>query len=196
MSNSNFQTVKLARGRHVTPDAGVCVMELASMLAGEAFSDRPRSVSPVIGGFLRAYNDLIDDRRRQDLFGCAADVIGTAGPRGVEEARAARLESWGQQLRNERWWRRMLPEGLQRTSQRPTLRPHQAGPFAVHSIFRLTDELHASVLALVRELVDMGAGHCAYAPARIPADQSPATPAFAGEATGFDGATSAGWRAD
>jgi hypothetical protein len=161
MSSSNYQTVKLARGRHITPDAGVCVMELSSMLAGEPFSDRPRSVSPVIAGFLRAYNDLIDDRRRQDLFACAADVIGTAGPRAIEEARAVRLQSWGQQLRNDRWWRRILPERLQKARQHPALRPHQSGPFAVHSIFRLTDEVHALVLALVDELVAMGAGQTA-----------------------------------
>ena len=31
------------------------------MLAGEPFNDRPQSVCPVIGSFLRAYNDRIDD---------------------------------------------------------------------------------------------------------------------------------------
>lgn len=180
MSSSNYQTVKLARGRHITPDAGVCVMELSSMLAGEPFSDRPRSVSPVIAGFLRAYNDLIDDRRRQDLFGCASDVIGTAGPRAVEEARAARLYSWGQQLRNDRWWRRILPERLHKTRQHATLRPHQAGPFAVHSIFRLTDEVHASVLALVDELVAMGAGPSTRSIAELAEDHRPEGQIFAG----------------
>jgi AhpD family alkylhydroperoxidase len=40
-------------------------MELASMLAHEPFSERPQSVCPVIGAFLRAYNDRLDDRWRQ-----------------------------------------------------------------------------------------------------------------------------------
>jgi hypothetical protein len=62
----NYKTVKLSRGKHTSPDDGVCVMELASMIGGEPFSDQPRSVCPVIGAFLRAYNDCIDDRRRQD----------------------------------------------------------------------------------------------------------------------------------
>jgi hypothetical protein len=48
----------------------VCVMELASILADEPFSDHPRSECPMIGSFLRAYNDRIDDGRRQDLYGC------------------------------------------------------------------------------------------------------------------------------
>ena len=61
MSTTTFQTVRLARGRHQSPDQGACVMELASMLAGERFSDQPRTVCPVIAGFLRAYNDILDD---------------------------------------------------------------------------------------------------------------------------------------
>src|SRR6478752_1626750 len=55
------QTVRLARGRHAGPHGGTCVMELASLLAGEPFSDRPASACPVIGGVLRAYNDADDD---------------------------------------------------------------------------------------------------------------------------------------
>lgn len=156
MSQPSYQTVKLARGRHVSPEAGVCVMELSSMLAGEPFSDRPHSVSPVIAGFLRAYNDLIDDRRRQDLYRCAAQVLGTAGPREVELARAALLQNLGEQLRAQRWWRRLLPQRMRGSKRRPQLRPHQSGPYAVHSIFRLTDELHLTVLAVVDELVAMG----------------------------------------
>ena len=64
----SHQTVRLSPGRHGRPEDGVCVMELASMLAGERFSDRPRSVCPVIAAFLRSYNDQVDDRRRQDLY--------------------------------------------------------------------------------------------------------------------------------
>lgn len=156
MTQPNYKTVKLARGRHVSPDAGVCVMELASMLAGEAFSDRPRSVSPVIAGFLRSYNDLVDDDRRQDLYGCAAEVLNTFGSREVEIARAARLQRWGEGLRAERWWRRALPGRLSSSQRSASLAPHQAGAYAVHSIFRLTDELHASVLTLVKELAETG----------------------------------------
>jgi hypothetical protein len=52
-------------------------MELASMLAHERFSDHPKAVCPVIGSFLRKYNDGIDDERRQDLYAVAAKVIGT-----------------------------------------------------------------------------------------------------------------------
>src|ERR671929_1974841 len=90
MSAPTYQTVRLARGRHASRHAGVCVMELASMLAHEPFSDRARSISPTIGAFLRTYNDGLDDARRQDLYPVAAAIVGTAGGRRVERGRVNR----------------------------------------------------------------------------------------------------------
>jgi hypothetical protein len=69
-------------------------MELASMLAGEDFTDRPRSVSPVIAGFLRAYNDALEDDRRQDLYAYAARVVGTRAGRMMERARRSLCIQW------------------------------------------------------------------------------------------------------
>lgn len=86
----SHQTVRLTRGSHRAPADGACVMELASMLAGEEFSDRPRSVCPVIGAFLRSYNDSIDDDARQRLYSYAAKVVGTRGGRRARRARARR----------------------------------------------------------------------------------------------------------
>jgi hypothetical protein len=65
-------------------------MELASMLAGEPFSDHPQSVCPVIGTFLRTYNDAIDDEGRQDLYEYASLAVGTTAPgSGMRETRAS-----------------------------------------------------------------------------------------------------------
>jgi hypothetical protein len=88
MAAPNCKTVTLARGRHSSPREGVCVMELASMLAGEPFSDQPAAVSPVIGAFLRAYNDAATEEQRQRLYGYAADAIGTRATRSLERRRA------------------------------------------------------------------------------------------------------------
>ena len=87
----SHQTVRLAKGQHSTPRDGVCVMELASMLAHERFTDRPRCACPVIGAFLRGYNDTVDDRTRQALFPFAAAVVGTAGDDAVRTRRLERL---------------------------------------------------------------------------------------------------------
>src|ERR671931_108696 len=90
MPAPSHQTVRLARGRHASRSAGVCVMELASMLAHEPFSDRARSISPTIGAFLRTYNDGLDDDRRQYLYPVAAAIVSTAARRSVERERVNR----------------------------------------------------------------------------------------------------------
>src|SRR2546430_2577049 len=84
----SHQTIKLSKGKHSAPAHGTCVMELASMLGGEPFSDHPRSVSRPIAAFLRGYNDLVDDARRQDLYRFASAAVGTASTPEVEGARA------------------------------------------------------------------------------------------------------------
>jgi hypothetical protein len=77
MSAVSHQTLNLSPGRHPSPDDGACVMELASILAGERFSDHPRAVCPVVAVVLRGYNDGTDDVRRQDLYRYASDAVGT-----------------------------------------------------------------------------------------------------------------------
>ena len=57
------------------------------MLAGEHFTDSPQSVCPVVRDFLRSYNDRIDDVRRQDLYACAAAVVGSRSSACVERER-------------------------------------------------------------------------------------------------------------
>jgi hypothetical protein len=98
---TSHQTVTLARGRHSDPSKGACVMELASMLAGERFSDHPRSVCPVIGRYLRTLNDGLGDERRQDLYALAAAVVGTAGSRRDRARRRALCRSRSLELRQE-----------------------------------------------------------------------------------------------
>src|SRR3954471_2984766 len=90
MTVAPHQTVRLACGRHRSSHAGVCVMELASMLAHEPFSDRSPSISPTIGAFLRTYNDGLDDERRQDRYSVGAAIVGTKSSRAVERERVDR----------------------------------------------------------------------------------------------------------
>src|SRR3954471_18626203 len=67
--------VHLERGRHSKPDEGTCVMELASMVAGEPFSDHPRCVHPTLGTIARTVNDHVGDTRRQTLFRLLPDLM-------------------------------------------------------------------------------------------------------------------------
>jgi hypothetical protein len=98
----SHQTIRIDRGKHAAPEEGACVMELASMLGGESFSDRPRSVCPVVAGFLRGYNDLVDDDRRQDLYGYASEVVGSAGDRVMRWRRRRMLRRWARAVAERR----------------------------------------------------------------------------------------------
>ena len=84
MALVSYQTITLSKGKHDSPEDGACVMELASMLAGEPFNDHPQLVCPVIASFLRAYNDRIDDGRRQDLYAYAAKAVGSGASQDVQ----------------------------------------------------------------------------------------------------------------
>jgi hypothetical protein len=90
----SHQNVRLGPGRHPRPGEVVCVLELASMLAGERFGDRPVSVCPVIGAILRTYNDNVDDVRRQDLYRFAAEAVDTRRDYRVQRRRADAALGW------------------------------------------------------------------------------------------------------
>jgi hypothetical protein len=153
MGPVTHQTIKLSKGKHDSPEQGACVMELASMLAGEAFSDHPASVCPVIGAFLRAYNDSIGDHRRQDLYAYAAKVVGSRGSAGLEHARAEYVSAWVS-LRERRRWRRFLPEVLRVPASQPAIAA--LGARAARAIYREGSRTHSEALALVDELLALG----------------------------------------
>jgi len=143
MPSVSYQTIKLSTGRHSSPEVGVCVMELASMLAGEPFTDQPESVCPVIASFLRAYNDLVDDSRRQDLYAYASKVVGSTGSAAVQRARAERLAAWALEMRHRRWTRWLLPRWLHGIGVEREPPIDVLGLHAARSVSRPTDERHA-----------------------------------------------------
>jgi hypothetical protein len=155
MSPVSYQTIKLGKGKHSTPEEGACVMELASMLAGEPFTDHPASVCPVIGCFLRSYNDTIDDSRRQALYEYASRVVGSRGSRRAQQARADRLAAWAEAMqRSRRTWFLRSPLRAVGRVRKPSI--DAVGSYAVHSIPKHSDRTHASVLALIDELLAIG----------------------------------------
>ena len=84
---NSVPTVRLEPGSHRSPSDGVCVVELASLLGGEKFTDRPKCVCPVIGSFLRSWNDGVGYADRQRLEPYASLVVGTGGYRRISRIR-------------------------------------------------------------------------------------------------------------
>ena len=155
MSPVSYQTIKLSKGKHSSPEDGACVMELASMLAGEAFTDHPVSVCPVVGSFLRAYNDSIDDNRRQSLYEYASKVVDSRGPQRDQYARAERLAEWADEMyrSRRRWFLRSPLRAIERLRKPPV---DAIGTYAVHAIRKHSDETHVAVLKLIDELLAIG----------------------------------------
>jgi hypothetical protein len=156
MSPVSHQTIKLSSGKHSSPGEGACVMELASMLAGEPFGDHPASVCPVIGSLLRAYNDSVDDAMRQDLYQYAGRVVGSRAGAEVQRIRAEHVAAWSSELLLARL-SRFLPDAIARWICRMRTPPlDSVGTHAVRLIPKHTARVHAAVLALVDELLAIG----------------------------------------
>ena len=74
------------------------MVEVASMLAGEPFSDRPACVCPALRSFLHGYNDNLPGDMRQDLFGLASDIVDTRTSPLITAWRAGLCVDWARSL--------------------------------------------------------------------------------------------------
>lgn len=83
----------LAYGTHATSEEGRCAMEWVSYLAGEAHSDDPRCVSPVLRAYCATLNDTLDDAPRQLLRPYLVRTIGTSED-GLDEMRSWMAMDW------------------------------------------------------------------------------------------------------
>src|SRR5690554_3909372 len=80
----DLDTLTLAAGSHYPGDE-MCVMEAVAFVAGEEWSDGPECASPVIGAFMRAWNDSLDDDDRQELKRYILRLVGSKGTAEQEE---------------------------------------------------------------------------------------------------------------
>jgi hypothetical protein len=172
------QTIRLSGGRHSSPDDGMCVAELASVLAGEPFTDHPASVSRVMAAFLRTYNDRVDADRRQHLLPYAALVVGTRAGLDIERQRAMRCVTWavdelGASVPRLRPRLRRLARGLPGGSMAFC---ELAARWAAWRVPLRDDATHRAVLRLLDELLATGQPASRLTvPATAPAATAPAT---------------------
>ncbi len=118
------QSLPIKHGSHESLETGACVMELASYIAGENWSDSPECVCPVIGSFLRSWNDCLstDEDRTRLLAPLLPKIIGTRGTKDAELARVMLCVDW--------YLRTWLPAFLELTpacaASAAALREHKA----------------------------------------------------------------------
>lgn len=158
----SFQTVRLARGRHERATDGVCAAELASMIAGERFSDHPKAGCPAITAFLRGYNDGLPDSLRQDLFGVSAALVGSRADEAETTRRGDALVAlaW-------RYERRVLGIGCLPVVNFPTrFQRYEGAGWHLGRCARRQPDCHAEVLATLEELLSVAPpGHAVAAEA-------------------------------
>jgi len=80
------------------------VLEAVSLRERHVWSDRPRSVSPVLANYVRFWADALDDDERQGLGIYVEPLIGTIGNNDTEAERAAICMRW-----HEKW---LVPDML------------------------------------------------------------------------------------
>ena len=80
---------ELSIGKHRSPKQGACFMEMASYLAGERWSDRPKCTHPLLGGLARVVNDHTTDEGRPRLIELIPSVIGLTSKDPRVDARIA-----------------------------------------------------------------------------------------------------------
>ena len=90
------QVTTLLSGDHApNTDGAMCAMEAAAWIAGEEWSDHPQCVCPVIGAFMRSWNDALPDAdRTRLLLPLIPKTIGTRGSEALEARRATMAADW------------------------------------------------------------------------------------------------------
>ena len=84
----------LTTGAHSDFNNGICAMEGAAYIAREPFSDTPKCVSPVIGAFMRSWNDALSNDDRAMILPLIPLTLNTASTPAIEERRSMMAIDW------------------------------------------------------------------------------------------------------
>ena len=118
----DIDKVQVKSGAHESVEHGLCIMEAVAYIAHEQHSDHPQCVSPVIGAFMRTWNDSMNDEDRQQLKALIPVVMDTARTPEDEERRAWMATDWLVRVHTPAWLRLAgLSEHADRLASLPRL---------------------------------------------------------------------------
>jgi len=89
-----LDAITLSPGGHKNIEEGACLLEAASYLAGEPFSDHPQCVSPVLAAFGRAVNDGVMRDHLDLLTPLTTRLLNTAGYPAIDQQVMFLLANW------------------------------------------------------------------------------------------------------
>ena len=97
----------LKHGSHKANDEAMCVMEAVAWVTHKEWSDQPPCVCPVIGAFMRAWNDGLpnDEERTALLKPLIPKLINTKGSEALANRRAAMAADWLVRAQTVAWLR-------------------------------------------------------------------------------------------
>ena len=99
----------LSAGAHEHVGEGACVMEAVAYVAGEPWSDKPACACPVLGAFLRTWNDDLSDTDRDRLLRpLVRRLVGSRSTPEVEARRSWLAMDWLVRT-NAPTWLRLVP---------------------------------------------------------------------------------------
>ena len=105
MTTLDLDTLVLDANSHDPGSDRMCVMEAVAMLAGEQWSDHPQCASPVIGAFLRSWNDSLPDDDRQQLKQYIPRLLNSRGTHDQETERSWLATDWLVRVQAPAWLR-------------------------------------------------------------------------------------------
>jgi len=105
MTTLDLDKLVLDANSHDPGSDRMCVMEAVAMLAGEQWSDHPQCASPVIGAFLRSWNDSLPDDDRQQLKQYIPRLINSRGTDDQEVERSWLATDWLVRVQAPAWLR-------------------------------------------------------------------------------------------
>jgi hypothetical protein len=76
------------------PGERMCELEAVAYVAGEPWTAAPDCASPVLGAFLRSWNDNLDDDTRQTLKPYIPRLVGSRGTEAQEDNRSWMALDW------------------------------------------------------------------------------------------------------
>lgn len=103
------KVTKLFHGSHEENGNGhveACAMEAVAYIAGEPWSDHPECACPVIGAFMRTWNDSLPDAERTALIlPLVPNLVGTRGSDDLANRRATMAADWLVRVHTPAWLR-------------------------------------------------------------------------------------------
>ena len=137
----------LRHGSHAENDKEMCVMEAVAWVTHQEWSDSPPCVCPVLGAFMRVWNDGLpnDAERTRLLKPLIPDLIKTKGSEALEARRATMATEWLVRVHAPAWL------GLAKLDKQARDAAWDAAWAAALS--KTTNELQQSALVLAHRMI-------------------------------------------